>query len=131
MRHRRSGRRNRCVASLVETVFGMIPDGRRRCGPRTSSMLHKTGICGECLAITVGGGRHQIAELATASTAVESTSRHAASTSFNSCTMTLRSFPKTFDARAKPPSFVNGVRSKLSMSISRLVAMWSRIMPSH
>ena len=30
---------------------------------------------------------------------------------------------KTFDARARPPSFVNGVRSKLSMSISRLVAM--------
>lgn len=56
---------------------------------------------------------------------------HAASASFNSCTMSLRSFPKTFEARAKPPSFVNGVRSKLSMSISRLVAIWSRIILSH
>src|SRR5438046_813284 len=56
---------------------------------------------------------------------------HAANASFSSFTITLRSLPKTFDARAKPPSFVKGVRSKLSRSISRLVAMWSRIIPSH
>src|SRR5438045_2142334 len=48
---------------------------------------------------------------------------HAANALFNSWTMAFKSLPKTFDARAKPPSLMNGVRSKLSISISRLVAM--------